>query len=120
MVENGGCERGRRVAQVTILVRRQMVCRFNQIGIGGKESTDMTTFAPTCNALMNRDEKGCRRKNTSGVVADTAIILSRDVIYLLGSGYARVMAGCTIVGIYAQVVEGYSCEGRKVVDDVTG
>ena len=96
-----------------------MIRRFKQVGVSGKELTDMTTFAPTRNVLMHREEKSCRRKNTSGVVADTAIILSRDVIDFLGSCDARVMAGCAIVGIYTQVVEGNSREGRKVVDNVT-
>ncbi|MAF84187.1 MAG: hypothetical protein CL797_08805 [Chromatiales bacterium] len=96
-----------------------MACRLNQIGIGGEELTDMTTFTPTGNALMNRDEKGCRRKNTSGVVTDTAIILSRNVVHRLRSCDTRVMAGCTIVWIYPQVTEGYSCESREVSDNVT-
>ena len=53
-------------------------------------------------------------------MADTAIILSRDVIYLLGRCYTRGMAGCTIVRIYTQVAKSYARKARKVVDIVTG
>jgi len=81
-----------RMARGTILVRRQMVCRLDNIRIGGKEPTDMTTLATTRNVLMKCSKKRCRGKNIRGIVTDAAIILCRNVINLLGSCDASGMA----------------------------
>jgi len=96
-----------------------MVCCLNYIRFAGKELADMAAFATSGNVLMKRDKKGCRGKNNSGIVADTAIILCRDVIDFLGGCDACVMAGCAIVGIYAQVAESYARKARKVINIVT-
>lgn len=57
VVKNRGSERGSRVAKVTILVRRQMVCPLHNIRIGREDLTYMTTFTPAGNVLVKRDKK---------------------------------------------------------------
>jgi hypothetical protein len=49
MVKSRWLERSGRVAKVAILVRRQMICRLDQVRTGGEELTYMTTFASTGN-----------------------------------------------------------------------
>ena len=95
-----------RVAKGTILVRRQMVgCLDQQIRIGGKDLAVMTTFATSGNARMNGAEESCRRKFSSGIVTETAIISCRDMINLLRGCGTRCMAGRAIFGIDAHVVK---------------
>lgn len=53
-------------------------------------------------------------------MADTAIILCGDMINNPGSCDARIMAGRTVVVIYAQVVKADTRKGDKVVGGVTG
>jgi hypothetical protein len=66
------------------------------------------------------NKKGCGGKNNSGVMADTAFLLCRDVISNLGRCDTCVVAGSAIVGVNAQVGKGYARKGGKVVDIVTG
>ena len=77
-------EPGGRMANVTILSRRHMVCSFNKTRIGGKESADMATLATAGNVLMKRSKKRCRAKKISGIVTDAAITLCRNVINRFG------------------------------------
>ena len=48
-------------------------------------------------------------------MTDTAIILYRDMINYPGGCDTRVMAGCTVVWIYTQVVKAYASKAGKVV-----
>jgi len=81
-----------RVANITILVGWQMADWFSRDSDSGStEPTIVTTFATPVNALMNCIKKRCRRKNISGNVTDTAIILCRNVIKLLAGCDTRVM-----------------------------
>ena len=63
---------------------------------------------------MNRAER-CRCKQGSGIVADTALSLRRDMINDLGRCDTGGMAGCAIAGIYTQVVKGDTGKGGEVV-----
>ena len=119
MVKNRWGESTNGMANVTVLICGQMVYRLNYVGISGEESIDMTTFTTTRYVLMARHKKRGRCKNIGGIVADTAIVLCRDVIGRFGGRITCVMAGCTIAGIYSQVIESNACKAAKITGVVT-
>ena len=49
----------------------------------------------------------------------TAFCLRRDVISSFGCGNPRVMAGCTVIWIYAQMIKGDTGKGGEVAGAVT-
>lgn len=73
-------EPGNRMASVTILPSRQMVCCFYQLGVGGKELAGMTTFAAIGDGRMLIGQKRGQGKISGGIVAIATYIQRRDVI----------------------------------------
>jgi hypothetical protein len=118
VVETRRDEHGRRMAKSTILARRQMVCAFNEIRIRREKLTHMATFTAPRNIQMQSDKERCRCKRTGRVMADTAVILRRDMIDIFRRCDTGVMTGRASVGVYTQVIETYASEARVVVDDV--
>jgi len=103
-----------------ILIRRQMPCCLNKVRPGDKELTHMAAFATTRNVLVTGKQKSRGTEGHSGIVADTAIFVCRDVISFLGGCDTRAMAGCAIVGVYAQVIKRDARESRKISGVMTG
>lgn len=97
-----------------------MIDCLDDIRIGRKEFAGMTTLATTIDARMSRNQERGRGKRDSGVVTYTAFGLRRNVVDLLRRGDTGVVAGCTVVGIYTQVVERDTRKAREVVDVVAG
>ena len=72
---------------------------------GSAEPPIVATFATTVNGLMYCSKKRCRCKNIRRSVADTAIILCRDMVNLFAGCDTSVMANRAIGVINAYVVK---------------
>lgn len=108
------------VAVRTVLIRRQMSGRFNKVRAQQKKAADMTAFATVVYVLMHRSDKHSRCKQIRGVMAQTALRLRGDVIHDLGGRNTRGMAGCTVAGINADVIEGNTSKSVVVKNVVAG
>ena len=107
VIKNRSSECYIRMANVTILARRQMaVCFSVKISRVRAELTTVTTFTTTGNAWMYIGKK-CRRSKTAGIsviVALTAFSQRRDMIDLLRQSNTGVMAGCAIAINYSRIM----------------
>ncbi len=101
----------------TITVGWHMVVGFSCSGIA--VVTCRTVIHDALVIKIGVDTKPSRGKNNSGIVTDAALLICRNVINNLGRCDTCVVAGGTIVGVYAQVIKGYARKAGKVVRIVT-
>lgn len=108
-----------RMADTAILIRGQMVCPLDQIGVGWKELRCMATLAALSDVRMNRRQEVRECEAVGKLVAEAAIILGRDVVVRLRRGDAGVVAGGAISRIYPSMAIGDSRKGGEVAGVVT-
>ena len=118
MFEDIRRKRGVDVAQVAILVGRQVIAVLEPGRIGGEKELGMATLAALRNAVVNIGEEVIDQEIAGRCMANAAIVLGRNVIEFLRCRQAGVVARRAIVRVYALVVINNPGESREVGNTV--